>query len=176
MAAISTRQAIEADCSAIAEIYNQGIAERIATFETEPRLPDQMAEQLRNKGERFPTLIAEDAGRIIGFATAGPYRNRPCYAGVAEHSIYVDVSARGMGAGRTLLEALIARYETLGFWKLVSRIFPENAASLRLHKSAGFRTVGIYRRHARLDGVWRDCVIVECLLGAARKDHAGAGT
>jgi L-amino acid N-acyltransferase YncA len=172
MASISTRQAREADCGAIARIYNQGIAERVATFETESRTPAQIAAQLREKGERYPTLIAEDAGRIMGFATAGPYRSRACYSGIAEHSVYVDASARGMGIGRALLAGLISRYEALGFWKLLSRIFPENGASLRLHQRAGFRTVGIYRRHAQLDGAWRDVVIVERLLGPAQNGEA----
>ncbi len=172
MASISMRPASEADCEAIAGIYNRGIAERVATFETEPRTPGQIAMQLREKGERFPTLVAEGAGRIMGFATAGPYSSRSCYSGIAEHSVYVDASTRGMGVGRALLEALIRSYETLGFWKLVSRIFPENGASLRLHYRAGFRNVGVYRHHARLDGAWRDCVIVERLLGSANNGDA----
>jgi L-amino acid N-acyltransferase YncA len=78
--------------------------------------------------------------------------------------------ARGTGAGRVALETLAREYEALGFWKLVSRIFPENVASLALHERAGFRTVGVYRRHGRLDGQWRDCVIVEKLLGPAARD------
>jgi phosphinothricin acetyltransferase len=165
--AMKTRLATPADAAAIAAIYNQGIAERIATFETEPRAGRQIAAQLAEKGDRFPTIVVEAAGRVVAFASAGPYRSRPCYAGVAEHSVYVDLAARGIGAGRAALDALIDAYQARGFWKLVSRIFPENTASLRLHARAGFRTVGTYRRHARLDGEWRDCVIVERLLGDA---------
>ena len=112
----------------------------------------------------------ERAGRVIAFAGAGPYRTRPCYAGIAEHSVYVETGARRTGAGRAALEALIQAYEQLGFWKLVSRIFPENHASLALHDRLGFRRVGIYHRHARLAGIWRDCVIVERLLGPAAQD------
>jgi phosphinothricin acetyltransferase len=85
---------------------------------------------------------------------------------VAEHSVYVDRAARGTGAGRAALEALFRAYEERGFWKLVSRIFPENAPSLALHERVGFRVVGVYYRHGKLDGQWRDCVIVEKLLGA----------
>ena len=163
----TVRLAIPADAEAIAEIYNQGIADRIATFETAPRTPAQIEAQLRDKGERYPTVVAERAGRIVAFAGAGPYRSRPCYDGVAEHSVYVDRAARGSGAGYAALVGLIEAYAARGFWKLLSRIFPENTASLALHERAGFRTVGVYRRHARLDGEWRDTVIVERLIGAA---------
>ena len=164
---LTARLAGLADSAAIAAIYNQGIATRLATFETAPRTPEQIAAQLAEKGARFPTIVVECAGRVLGFAGAGPYRSRPCYEGIAEHSVYVDAAARGTGVGRAALAALIETYEALGFWKLASRIFPENAASLALHDRAGFRVVGVYRRHAKLDGAWRDCVIVERLLGEA---------
>ena len=162
--ALRTRLATPADAAAIAEIYNEGIADRIATFETEPRTPDQLGAQLRDKGDRFPTIIVERDGRVVAWASAGPYRSRPAYAGVAEHSVYVTRSARGTGAGRSALEALCRTYAERGFWKIVSRIFPENTASLALHERCGFRVVGVYRRHGKLDGQWRDCVIVERLL------------
>jgi L-amino acid N-acyltransferase YncA len=86
---------------------------------------------------------------------------------VAEHSVYVARSARGSGAGRAALQTLCRVYAERGFWKIVSRIFPENTASLALHERCGFRVVGTYRRHGKLEGVWRDCVIVETLLGDA---------
>ena len=164
---MTARLATSADAPAIAAIYNAGIGERIATFETEPRTAEQIAAQLLDKADRFPTVVVECSGRIAAFAGAGPYRSRPCYAGVAEHSVYVDPAVRGRGAGRAALEALIETYAARGFWKLLSRIFPENTASLSLHERCGFRTVGVYSRHARLDGEWRDCVIVERLLGEA---------
>jgi phosphinothricin acetyltransferase len=167
---LTTRLATPADAAAITAIYNQGIAERIATFETEPRTAAQIGAQLAEKGDRFPTIVVERSGRLVAFAGAGNYRSRPCYAGVAEHSVYVDPAARGRGAGRAALAALIESYEARGFWKLVSRIFPENTASLVLHERCGFRTVGVYLRHAKLDGEWRDCVIVERLLGEAAAD------
>ena len=168
--AMTIRTATAADAAAIAAIYNQGIADRIATFETEPRTAAQIEAQLLKKGDRFPTIVVERAGRIVAFAGAGPYRERPCYAGVAEHSVYVDRDVRGSGAGRAALDGLIEAYAARGFWKLLSRIFPENRASLALHERAGFRTVGVYRRHARLDGPWRDTVIVERLIGAAAEE------
>jgi L-amino acid N-acyltransferase YncA len=161
---LSTRLATPEDAPAIAAIYNEGIAERIATFETEPRTAQHIAAQLRDKGDRFPTIVAEDDGRVIAWAGAGPYRARPAYAGVAEHSVYVARSARGQGAGRVVLDALCRAYAERGFWKIVSRIFPENTASLALHERCGFRVVGIYKRHGQLEGAWRDCVIIERLL------------
>lgn len=161
---IKTRLATLTDASAIAAIYNEGIEDRIATFETEPRTPDQMAKQLSEKGDRFPTVVAERHGEVIAWASAGAYRSRPAYAGVAEHSVYVARSARGKGAGRVVLEALCQAYADRGFWKLVSRIFPENTPSLALHERCGFRVVGVYARHGKLEDAWRDCVIVERLL------------
>jgi L-amino acid N-acyltransferase YncA len=163
-AALRSRRATPADAAAIAAIYNEGIADRIATFETEPRTPGQIAAAAAEKGDRFPTIVVERNGEIVAWAGAGPYRARPAYAGVAEHSVYVARAARRTGAGRVALEALCRAYAELGFWKIVSRIFPENTASLALHERCGFRVVGVYRRHGRLDGEWRDCVIVERLL------------
>jgi phosphinothricin acetyltransferase len=164
---VRTRLAGVDDAAAIAAIYNEGIADRVATFETEPRTAAQIAVLLADKGDRFPTVVVERAGRVIAWASAGAYRARPAYAGVAEHSVYVARAARGTGAGRAALEALCRAYAERGFWKLASRIFPENAPSLRLHERCGFRVVGVYRRHGRLDGEFRDCVIVEKLLGDA---------
>lgn len=161
---LSTRLATTADAAAIAAIYNEGIADRIATFETEPRTAEQLASQIAEKGDRFPTVVVEREGQVVAWAGAGAYRTRPAYAGVAEHSVYVARAARGSGAGRAALDALCRAYAERGFWKIVSRIFPENVASLALHKRCGFRVVGVYERHGKLEGQWRDCVIVERLL------------
>jgi phosphinothricin acetyltransferase len=160
----TTRIATAADAAAITAIYNEGIEDRIATFETEPRTPAQLAAQMAEKGDRFPTVVAERDGQVVAWAGAGPYRSRPAYAGVAEHSVYVARAARGTGAGRAALDALCRAYAERGFWKIVSRIFPENTASLALHERSGFRVVGVYQRHGKLEGQWRDCVIVERLL------------
>jgi phosphinothricin acetyltransferase len=167
MAETHIRKAVAADAAAIARIYNQGIAERIATFETEPRSAERIAAALAERGEIYPTVIAERDGQVIACAWASPYPPRACYAGIAEFSIYTDRAARGSGVGRLTLNALIKECERRGFWKLVSQIFPENEASRALCRSVGFREVGVYRRHGKLDGEWRDCVIVERLLGEA---------
>lgn len=167
---LSTRLATLGDAAAIARIYNEGIAERIATFETDPRSVQQIEAQLREKSAHYPTVVVERDGEVIAWAAASGYRSRPCYAGIAEHSVYVGREARGLGAGLLALEALFVAAEEQGFWKLLSRIFPENTASLALHRKAGFREVGVYRRHGKLEGSWRDCVIVERLIGEALED------
>jgi L-amino acid N-acyltransferase YncA len=164
MTVLTVRLATTADAAAIARIHNEGIDDRVATFETEPRTPGQVAASLAEKGDRYPTVIVEREGEVVAWAGAGAYRRRPAYAGVAEHSVYVARAARGTGAGRAALEGLCREYAARGFWKIVSRIFPENTASLALHERCGFRVVGVYRRHGKLDGAWRDCVIVERLL------------
>lgn len=167
MTPLTVRLATVEDAAAIARIHNEGIAERIATFETDPRTAAQVAAALVDKGDRYPTVVVERDGVVVAWAGAGAYRSRPAYAGVAEHSVYVARTARGSGAGRAALEELCRVYAERGFWKIVSRIFPENTASLELHARCGFRVVGVYRRHGRLEGAWRDCVIVERLLGEA---------
>jgi phosphinothricin acetyltransferase len=151
-----------ADAGAIARIYNQGIEERTATFETRPR--EEREIEAWFSGGRYPIVVVESEGQVIAFAAASAYRPRECYAGIAEFSVYVDRRSRGQSAGRLALEALMKSAAEAGFWKLVSRVFPENTISLRLLRSLGFREVGVYEKHGQLDGVWRDVVIVECML------------
>ena len=160
---LQTRAAIPADAEAIARIYNEGIEDRIATFETRPRTAGDVRGWFDG---RHPIVVAEDRARVLAFVSTSTYRPRDCYAGIAEFSVYVAREARGRGAGRAAMEALIAEAERAGFWKLVSRVFPQNTASLRLLKSVGFREVGRYEKHGKLDGVWLDTVIVERLLPA----------
>jgi phosphinothricin acetyltransferase len=158
---VQTRTALPTDLDAIAAIYNQGIADRIATFETRPRSPEDIRKWFDGV---HPIVVVEEAGRVIGFAATSEYRPRDCYRGVAEFSIYVAREARRRGAGRLALNALIDAAEQAGFWKLVSRVFVENAASRNLLQPCGFREVGVYEKHGQLDGVWRDVVIVERLI------------
>ena len=156
-----SRAASPKDAEAIARIYNEGIEERIATFETRPRTD----REIRNwfDGE-YPTVLVEDDGTVISFASASAYSPRRCYSGVAEFSVYTAREARGRGAGGLAMRALISAAEDAGFWKLTSRVFVENVPSRRLLLSLGFREVGVHERHARLDGVWRDVVVVERLI------------
>ena len=155
------RPATADDATAITEIYNQGIAERGATFESAPRRVAELLVRIEDQA-RYPLLVATgDDGRVLGWAGLSSYRPRDCYAGIAEFSIYLDRAARGQGVGRELLNALIALAAARGFHKLVSRIFPFNAASRALTRACGFREVGVYEKHAQLDGRWLDVVIVE---------------
>jgi phosphinothricin acetyltransferase len=157
----TTRRAIPDDAEAIATIYNEGIADRVATFETEPRTAVQIAEWFR---PGVLVMVAERAGEVVAFAASFPYSARPCYAGIGEYSVYAARPHRGQGAGRAALTALIAEACKAGLYKLTSRIFPENTASRALMKTLGFAEIGVHRRHGKLDGAWRDCVIVELLI------------
>jgi phosphinothricin acetyltransferase len=161
--AIHIREAVPGDAESIAAIYNQGIEDRVATFETQLRTATDIRERLA-EAERFPILVALDGDRVVGWAGLSAYRPRACYAGIAEFSIYFDRAARGRGLGRQLLTALIDTARDRGYWKLVSRVFTFNAASRAVCRSCGFREVGIYEKHARLDGRWLDVVIVERLI------------
>jgi phosphinothricin acetyltransferase len=167
MTALRIRAAEAADGPAIAAIYNEGIADRVATFETRERNPEDVHAWL---ADRLPFLVAEEDGAIVAWARVGPYSDRCVYAGIGEHGIYVARAARGRGVGRRLLEELCDAAQRRGLHKLTSRIFADNESSIAAHVAAGFDVVGVQRRHGRLDGEWKDCVLVERLLGAAAHD------
>jgi phosphinothricin acetyltransferase len=155
------RVANEADAAAIAAIYNQGIEDRVGTFEIERRTEAMVAAWFDGV---HPMVVVEQDGEIVAYASTSSYRPRACYAGIVEFSVYVRRDWRGKGAGRLAMTRLLEECERAGFWKLVSRVFVENAASRGLLRSLGFREVGIYEKHGQLDGVWRDVVIVEYVL------------
>lgn len=157
------RPATPSDSASIAAIYNEGIEDRSATFETRLRTAADVASWFDGA---HPIVAAEEEGKVIGFAASSTYRPRECYKGIAEFSVYVARATRGRGVGRLLLDALISSCEKAGFWKLVSRVFLDNESSRRLLRSVGFREVGVYEKHGQLDGVWRDVLIVERLLSA----------
>ena len=161
---IAARAARPQDADAIARIYNAGIDSRQATFETDHR---SRADVLSWLDGRHPVVVVARGEEVLGFAATFDYRPRKAYAGIAEFSVYVDPDHRREGLGRRAMEALIDAAAEAGLWKLVSRVFPENEASRSLLRTVGFREVGTYRRHARLDGDWHDCVIVERLIGPA---------
>jgi phosphinothricin acetyltransferase len=145
------------DWEEVRAIYLEGIATGDATFETDaPAWEAWDAARLRAS-----RLVARLEGRVVGWAALSPVSARPAYAGVAEVSVYVAASARGRGVGEALLRALISASEGAGLWTLQGAIFPENAASLALVKSCGFREVGRRERVGKRDGVWRDTVLVE---------------
>jgi phosphinothricin acetyltransferase len=159
---LTARSASPEDAAILAQIYNEGIEDRVGTFETRPR----SAEDVRAWFDGVHPVIAVDAaaGGVIAFASTSTYRPRACYAGIAEFSVYVARRSRGTGAGRVAMRALIEACGPAGIWKLLSRVFVDNAASRGLLGSLGFREVGIYEKHAQLDGRWRDVVIVERLI------------
>jgi L-amino acid N-acyltransferase YncA len=158
---MKTRPATLADAAAIARIYNQGIEDRVATFETRLRTAADIEKWFDG---RHPVVVVEDEAGVQAFAATSTYRPRECYGGIAEFSVYVAREARGRGAGRLAMQALLEAARQAGFWKVLSRIFPENTASRELCRSLGFREVGVYEKHAQLDGVWRDVVIIERLV------------
>lgn len=149
------------DIPAMTQIYNEGIEDRVGTFETRPRSHDDVRAWFDGV---HPLVVVERDGRLVAFGSTSSYRSRDCYAGIADFSVYVSRAVRGQGAGRVAMEALIAAAAQAGYWKLVSRIFVENTASRSLMARVGFREVGIYEKHGKLDGVWRDAVIVERII------------
>jgi L-amino acid N-acyltransferase YncA len=162
----SIRPARLADADAMARIYNEGVEERQATLESQPRCAADFAERIA-RARRWPAIVAEHDGRVVAWAAVGEYNPRDCYRGVGEATLYVERAARRRGIGRGLLEELAAAAERAGCWKLIGRLFPENEPSRALLRSCGFSDVGVHRRHGRLDGEWRDVLVVERLLGEA---------
>ena len=165
MSGVGVRDARGDDAGAMALIFREGIEDRVATFET--RLPSEeaRAEALRSEG---PVLVAELDGEVAGWAKVAPYDPvHDYYATVGEATIYVSRAQRGGGIGAALVEALGDAAEEAGFHKLVGKVFTTNAASIALFERHGWDQVGVHRRHGRLDGEWKDVLVVEKLLGDA---------
>lgn len=144
------------DWPEVRAIYGEGIRDGNATFETE--VPSWERWDSAHAG---PRLVAERAGSVAGWAAISPVSDRCCYEGVGEVSVYVADASRGSGVGRALLSELVERSEQAGYWTLSAGVFPENEASIRLHKGCGFREVGLRERLGELRGVWRDVVLLE---------------
>lgn len=159
---LRARAAERHDAAAIAEIYNQGIEDKVGTFETEPRTVAQIEAWF---DEALAIVAVDDhGGQVVGYAVAHPYADRCCYRGIGEFSVYVRRANRGQGVGGVAMGALIEASRDKGLWKLLSRVFPENRASLALLNRMGFEEIGVHRKHGKLDGEWRDTVIVERLI------------
>ena len=145
------------DWPRVAEIYAEGIATGEATFETD--VPSWVEWDSSHRPDL--RIVAERGGELVGWAALAPVSRRPCYAGVAEESVYVADRTRGRGVGSSLLRALVERADRAGVWTIQTSIFPENVASIELHRRCGFRVVGRRERIAQLRGVWRDTVVME---------------
>src|ERR1700689_5024504 len=150
MSTVRVRAPQTTDASVIASIYNDGIAGREATFETEPRHAADFHERIIS--ERYPLLVAELDGWLIGWAGLTPYSERAAYAGIAEFSIYVAGNARGRGVGTELCQRLAQEAASRGLWKMIGKVFSENLACVRMVGRCGFHEVGLHRCHGRLDG------------------------
>lgn len=164
MSPYTLRPAVESDTTAICEIYNQGIEDRLATLESETRTPQERRQWLAARGPRHPVVVADDDGRVIAWGSLNAFNPREAYRHVADFSIYVERAYRGKGVGRQLLAHLIDLARALGYHKMVLSAFPFNGAGMALYERMGFRTVGIYREQGLLDGRWVDTIVMEKLL------------
>jgi len=162
--AITIRDATLDDAPAIAIIYNQGIADRLATLETEERTAKERRAWLEARGARHPVIVAESDGRVVGFGSLNVFNPRSAYNHVADFSLYVERTWRNRGVGGRLLQALTDRARQFDYHKMVLSAFPFNPAGLALYQKAGFRVVGIYKEQGLLDGRWVDTIIMEKLL------------
>ena len=160
----SVRAARVEDADAICAIYNEGIADRGATLETELRTPQERRSWLAARDARYAVVVVESDGVVVGWASLNVFNPRDAYRHVADISVYVARAARGKGAGTALLERLVELGREGGFHKLVLAGFPTNAASVALYRRFGFREVGIYREQGQLDGHWVDVLLMERLL------------
>jgi L-amino acid N-acyltransferase YncA len=157
------RRAHETDAARLAEIFNQGISDRVATFETATQDAAGLAAVIASGP---PLVVAELDGDVVAWAKAGPYTDEhEYYAGIGEATLYVAREARRRGVGKALLDALAREAERRGFHKLVGKIFSSNEASIALVRECGWREVGVHLRHGQLDGEWKDVLVVERLLG-----------
>lgn len=158
-----TRPATPDDAAEIARIYNQGIEERTATFETELRDADYFLTRLAQP-DAPPLVVAEESGGVVGWAGLSRHSDRECYAGIGEASMYIDRDARGRHVGLNLAMALREEAVRQGYWKIVGLLMADNAPSIAFVEATGARVVGTFRNHGKLEGSWHDVVIIEVLL------------
>lgn len=162
---VHIRASRASDLPTIVQIYNEGIRERNASFEVTERTVRDVEPWI---DPAYPLLVAETHGmnpsRILGWVRAAPHSPRTCYRGIGEYSVYVAAASRGRGVGDALMTEFVPACARAGFWKILGRVFPENAASRALCARHGFRELGIFAKHARLEGQWRDVIVVERLI------------
>ncbi|MFC0081396.1 GNAT family N-acetyltransferase [Aciditerrimonas ferrireducens] len=153
-----------ADAEAVRRIYNAEVLGSTATFDLRPRTPEEQERWVQDHLGAYPAVVAEVAGRVVGFASVSPYRRRPAYATTVEDSVYVDAEARGQGLGRQLLEELLVQAARHGFHTVLARIEATNQASIALHQGCGFEPVGLEREVGRKFGRWLDVCVLQRLL------------
>jgi phosphinothricin acetyltransferase len=158
---VKVRSAEPEDAERVADIFNEGVRDRVATFETRPASAEDAARWVAED----VVIVAEVDGDVVAWAKAGPYTDRHhYYDGVREATLYVERSSRRSGLGRRLLDALARAAAEDGAHKLVGKIFTSNAPSIALVEGLGWREVGVHERHGALDGEWKDVLVVEKLL------------
>jgi L-amino acid N-acyltransferase YncA len=160
------RDARPVDAESIARIYNEGIEDRIATFQTRVQTAADFEKPIAQRAE-YPVLVVENDGNVVAWAAVKRYSDFPPYRPVAEAMLYVTHGERGRGVGTRLLDALADASAEAGFTKLIGKLFTDNEHSVALVRRCGFRQVGVHHRHGRLDGQWKDVLLVERLLGDA---------
>jgi L-amino acid N-acyltransferase YncA len=158
---LHTRIATPADAGAIARIFNEGIEDRTATFETRPRSAADVAGWFDG---RHPIVVVEAGGEVIAFAASSQWRAHERFRGIAELAVYVARAARGKGAGKAALGALLEAARAAGFWKLLGACFVENHGSRRVMLSCGLREVGVFQKQALHEGAWMDVAMFERIL------------
>jgi L-amino acid N-acyltransferase YncA len=163
---LTIRGPLPADAAALARIYNEGIEDRVATFQTRVQTAADFEQPIAQRDE-YPVLVAESGGEVVAWAAVKRYSDFPPYRPVAEAMLYVSRGERGCGIGTRLLNALAEASEEAGFTKLIGKLFTDNDHSVALVRRCGFREVGVHHRHGRLDGKWKDVLLVERLLGDA---------
>lgn len=160
------REATLADAAAIEAIYTPYVLSSTCTMQLEPGTLDERREWLSGHGGRFPVLVAEDAGVVVGWASLSPYHRRPGYAPTVEDSVYLSGARRGEGIGRALLRELVTRGERAGHCSIIAMIVADQPASLRLHETLGFEKVAHLRRVGLKLGAWIDVVFMQRMLAA----------
>lgn len=164
MTSVSIRKAVMGDLESILQIYNQGIEDRIATLEEEPKHLQYMHTWFAERPDRYTVLVAEQSEQIVGWASLNPYSHRCAYAGVADLSVYVEREWRGKGVGSVLLSHIESAARENGFHKIVLFTFPFNASGQALYRKRCFREVGIFRNQGKLDGAFVDVMAMEKIL------------
>ena len=154
------REMEHSDAARVASIYNEGIRGRGATFRRD-EVGEPFVAAWLDEADRHPVLVAEREGAVIGWARAGSYSSFEAYAGIGELAIYVTESARGAGVARGLVDALADSCRERGYWKLIAKVFPSNAASIELLHRCGYRDVGLHLRHGQHEDGWRDVLLLE---------------